>query len=46
MTLSIIDLEWTSWKGSLDRDWSLEFEKKRLLNLGQYLLRTLTQKKF
>ena len=34
MTLSIIDLEWTSWKGSKSRNWSLEFEKKDIVEFG------------
>lgn len=32
--LGIIDLEFTSWKDSLKRNWSLEWEKKEIINIG------------
>ena len=34
MTLAIIDLEWTAWKGSKNRNWSLEFEQREIVEFG------------
>lgn len=34
MKLAIIDLEWTAWKGSQERKWSLEFEQKEIVEFG------------
>tara|TARA_Y200000002_G_scaffold304579_1_gene260214 strand:- start:463 stop:1041 length:579 start_codon:yes stop_codon:yes gene_type:complete len=34
MKLAIIDLEWTAWKGSHERKWSLEFEQKEIVEFG------------
>ena len=34
MTLAIIDLEWTAWKGSHERKWSLEFEQREIVEFG------------
>ena len=34
MTITIIDLEWTAWKGSLNRNWSLEFEQMEIVEFG------------
>lgn len=34
MNYAIIDLEFTSWKGSLMRDWSLPWEKKEIIQIG------------
>jgi inhibitor of KinA sporulation pathway (predicted exonuclease) len=31
---AIIDLEWTSWKNSLKRNWSLPWEKKEIIQIG------------
>lgn len=31
---SILDLEYTSWKGSLIRNWSLSFEQKHIIQLA------------
>lgn len=32
--LGIIDLEFTSWKGSQKRNWSLKWEKQEIINIG------------
>ena len=34
MNYAIIDLEFTSWKGSLERSWSLPWEKKEIIQIG------------
>ena len=34
MKYAIIDLEFTSWKGSLQRNWSLPWEKKEIIQIG------------
>ena len=34
MKYAIIDLEFTSWKGSLERNWSLPWEKKEIIQIG------------
>lgn len=31
---AIIDLEWTSWKNSLRRNWSLEWEHREIIQIG------------
>ena len=31
---AIIDLEWTSWKNSLKRNWSLEWEHREIIQIG------------
>ena len=31
---AIIDTEYTSWKGSLERDWKLSWEKREIVNIG------------
>ena len=31
---AIIDLEFTSWKGSLERDWKLDWEKREIIQIG------------
>lgn len=31
---AIIDLEWTSWKGSHERNWSFEWEKREIIQIG------------
>lgn len=31
---AIIDLEWTSWKNSLKRNWSLEWEYREIIQIG------------
>lgn len=31
---AIIDLEFTSWKGSLERDWKLSWEKREVIQIG------------
>ncbi len=31
---AIIDLEFTSWKGSLERNWKLEWEKREIIQIG------------
>jgi inhibitor of KinA sporulation pathway (predicted exonuclease) len=31
---AIIDLEWTSWKGSQRRNWNLIWEKKEIIQIG------------
>ena len=34
MLVSIIDLEWTSWKDRKKRNWSLNYEKRDIIELG------------
>ena len=34
MNYAIIDLEFTSWKGSLERNWNLPWEKKEIIQIG------------
>jgi len=34
MKYAILDLEFTSWKGSLKRNWSLPWEKKEIIQIG------------
>jgi inhibitor of KinA sporulation pathway (predicted exonuclease) len=34
MNYAIIDLEFTSWKGSLQRNWRLPWEKKEVIQIG------------
>jgi len=31
---AIIDLEFTSWKGSFERDWKLSWEKREIIQIG------------
>ena len=31
---AILDLEYTSWKGSLQRNWSFDWEKKEIINIS------------
>jgi inhibitor of KinA sporulation pathway (predicted exonuclease) len=31
---SIIDLEWTSWKGSIERNWKLSWENREIIQIG------------
>ena len=31
---AIIDLEWTSWKNSIQRNWSFCWEKKEIIQIG------------
>lgn len=31
---AIIDLEWTSWKGSHERNWSFEWENREIIQIG------------
>jgi len=30
---AILDMEFTSWKGSLERNWSFEWEKREIVNI-------------
>jgi len=32
--IAIFDMEWTSWKGSHKRNWSLNWEKKEIVQIG------------
>ena len=32
--IAILDMEWTSWKGSASRNWSLSYEKKEIVQIG------------
>lgn len=34
MNYAIIDLEFTAWKGSLERNWGLPWEKKEIIQIG------------
>jgi inhibitor of KinA sporulation pathway (predicted exonuclease) len=34
MKYAILDLEFTSWKGSLKRNWSLPWEKREIIQIG------------
>jgi inhibitor of KinA sporulation pathway (predicted exonuclease) len=34
MIYAILDLEFTSWKGSLKRNWSLPWEKREIIQIG------------
>jgi len=31
---AIIDLEWLAWKGSIKRNWSLSYEKQKIIEFG------------
>ena len=31
---AIIDLEWTSWKNSIQRNWSFSWEKREIIQIG------------
>ena len=44
MLVSIIDLEWTSWKGSQKRNWSLNYEKRDIIELGYVIFRNFDTK--
>ncbi|CAN1593665.1 Exonuclease, RNase T/DNA polymerase III [Candidatus Pelagibacterales bacterium] len=37
--LSIIDLEWTSWKGSIERNWQLSWEHREIIQIGSIKFR-------
>ena len=45
MTLSIFDLEWTAWKGSKDRNWSLNYEQKEIVEFGCICFDSFNSKK-
>jgi len=32
--LAIIDMEYTSWKGSLERNWNFKWEKREIIQIG------------
>jgi len=42
---SILDLEYTSWKGSLQRNWSFDWEKKEIINISSIKFDDLNKKK-
>jgi len=33
-TFAILDLEWTSWQGSVQRGWSADFEEREIVEIG------------
>ena len=42
---AILDLEYTSWKGSLQRNWSFDWEKKEIINIIDIKFNDLNKKK-
>ena len=49
LNLLIIDAEWTSWEGSMERNWSLENEYREIVQISAikiHNLETLHNTKF
>ena len=42
---AILDMEFTSWKGSLERDWSFQWEKREIINISSIKFDNLKEKK-
>jgi len=42
---AILDMEFTAWKGSLARNWSLGWEKREIINISAIKFNNLKQKK-
>ena len=41
LKIAIFDMEWTSWKGSHKRNWSLSWERKEIVQIGVILSKGL-----
>ncbi len=42
---AILDMEFTAWKGSLDRNWCYEWEKREIINISSIKFNNLNDKK-
>ena len=41
--IAILDMEWTSWKGSASRNWSLSYEKKEIVQIGIVVTKNINE---
>lgn len=41
--IAIIDMEWTAWKGSASRNWSLSYENKEIVQIGFVVTKNLNK---
>ena len=41
--IAIIDMEWTAWKGSASRNWSLSYENKEIVQVGFVVTKNLNK---